>query len=140
MYVLDTPSDFTSDVTLLVVDVKNNLHGAFNFVFGADATETDLVNALAKADKITVDAAAVRNAANDITVAAGKTVVVTGTDLSNVFAKLKGAKGATLIAKDGGDANKGRAYKANGTTAYGNDAIPAGTTFVHNGTNWVATK
>ena len=142
MYVLDTPSDFTSDVTLLVVDVKNNLHGAFNFVFGADATETDLVNALAKADKITVDAAAVRNAANDITVAAGKTVVVTGTDLSNVFAKLKGAKGATLIAKDGGDANKGysAAYKANGTTAYGNDAIPAGTTFVHNGTNWVATK
>ena len=142
MYVLDTPSDFTSDVTLLVVDVKNNLHGAFNFVFGADATETDLVNALAKADKITVDAAAVRNAANDITVAAGKTVVVTGTDLSNVFAKLKGAKGATLIAKDGGDANKGysAAYKANGTTAYGNDEIPAGTTFVHNGTNWVATK
>ena len=142
MYVLDTPSDFTSDVTLLVVDVKNNLHGAFNFVFGADATETDLVNALAKADKITVDAAAVRNAANNITVAAGKTVVVTGTDLSNVFAKLKGAKGATLIAKDGGDANKGysAAYKADGTNAYGNDAIPAGTTFVHNGTNWVATK
>ena len=142
MYVLDTPSDFTSDVTLLVVDVKNNLHGAFNFVFGADATETDLVNALAKADKITVDADAVRNAANNITVAAGKTVVVTGTDLSNVFAKLKGAKGATLIAKDGGDANKGysAAYKADGTNAYGNDAIPAGTTFVHNGTNWVATK
>ena len=142
MYVLDTPSDFTSDVTLLVVDVKNNLHGAFNFVFGADATETDLVNALAKADKITVDADAVRNAANNITVAAGKTVVVTGTDLSNVFAKLKGAKGATLIAKDGGDANKGysAAYKADSTNAYGNDAIPAGTTFVHNGTNWVATK
>ena len=142
MYVLDTPSDFTSDVTLLVVDVKNNLHGAFNFVFGADATETDLVNALAKADKITVDADAVRNAANNITVAAGKTVVVTGTDLSNVFAKLKGAKGATLMAKDGGDANKGysAAYKADSTNAYGNDAIPAGTTFVHNGTNWVATK
>ena len=142
MYVLDTPSDFTSDVTLLVVDVKNNLHGAFNFVFGADATETDLVNALAKADKITVDADAVRNAANNITVAAGKTVVVTGTDLSNVFAKLKGAKGATLIAKDGGDANKGysAAYKADSTNAYGNDAIPAGTTFVHKGTNWVATK
>ena len=142
MYVLDTPSDFTSDVTLLVVDVKNNLHGAFNFVFGADATETDLVNALAKADKITVDADAVRNAANNITVAAGKTVVVTGTNLSNVFAKLKGAKGATLIAKDGGDANKGysAAYKADSTNAYGNDAIPAGTTFVHNGTNWVATK
>ena len=141
MYVLDNPSDFTSDVTLLVVDVKNNLHGAFNFVFGADATETDLVNALAKADKITVDAAAIRNAGS-INVAADKTVVVTGTDLSNVFGNLKGAKNATLIAKDGGVANKnyGSAYMADGNTAYGNTAIPAGTTFVHNGTNWVATK
>ena len=141
MYVLDNPSDFTSDVTLLVVDVKNNLHGAFNFVFGADATETDLVNALAKADKITVDAAAIRNAGS-INVAADKTVVVTGTDLSNVFGNLKGAKNATLIAMDGGVANKnyGSAYMADGNTAYGNTAIPAGTTFVHNGTNWVATK
>ena len=141
MYVLDTPSDFTSDVTLLVVDVKNNLHGAFNFVFGADATKTDLVNALAKADKITVDADAIRNAGS-INVAADKTVVVTGTDLSNVFGNLKGAKYATLIAKDGGVANKnyGSAYMADGNTAYGNTAIPAGTTFVHNGTNWVATK
>ena len=141
MYVLDTPSDFTSDVTLLVVDVKNNLHGAFNFVFGADATKTDLVNALAKADKITVDAAAIRTVGS-LDVAADKTVVVTGTDLSNVFGNLKGAKGATLIAKDGGVANKNyaSAYKADGTTAYGADAIPAGTTFVHNGTNWVATK
>ena len=141
MYVLDTPSDFTSDVTLLVVDVKNNLHGSFNFVFGADATKTDLVNALAKADKITVDADAIRNAGS-INVAADKTVVVTGTDLSNVFGNLKGAKYATLIAKDGGVANKnyGSAYMADGNTAYGNTAIPAGTTFVHNGTNWVATK
>jgi len=141
MYVLDTPGVFTSDVTLMVVDVKNNLHGAFNFVFGADATKTDLVNALAKADKITVDADAIRNAGS-INVAADKTVVVTGTDLSNVFGNLKGAKYATLIAKDGGVANKnyGSAYMADGNTAYGNTAIPAGTTFVHNGTNWVATK
>ena len=141
MYVLDTPGDFTSDVTLLVVDVKNNLHGSFNFVFGADATKTDLVNALAKADKITVDADAIRNAGS-INVAADKTVVVTGTDLSNVFGNLKGAKGATLIAKDGGVANKNyaSAYKANGTDTFANESIPAGTTFVHNGTNWVATK
>ena len=104
MYVLDTPSDFTSDVTLLVVDVKNNLHGSFNFVFGADAAKTDLVNALAKADKITVDAAAIRNAGS-INVAADKTVVVTGTDLSDVFGNLKGAKGATLIVKEETDVN-----------------------------------
>ena len=140
MYVLDTPSDFTSDVTLLVVDVKNNLHGSFNFVFGADATKTDLVNALAKADKITVDAAAIRNAGS-INVAADKTVVVTGTDLSNVFGNLKGAKYATLIVKEKTDAkNYASAYKANGTDTFANESIPAGTTFVHNGTNWVATK
>ena len=140
MYVLDTPSDFTSDVTLLVVDVKNNLHGAFNFVFGADATKTDLVNALAKADKITVDAAAIRTVGS-LDVAADKTVVVTGTDLSNVFGNLKGAKYATLIVKEKTDAkNYASAYKANGTDTFANESIPAGTTFVHNGTNWVATK
>ena len=140
MYVLDTPSDFTSDVTLLVVDVKNNLHGAFNFVFGADATKTDLVNALAKADKITVDAAAIRNAGS-INVAADKTVVVTGTDLSDVFGNLKGAKGATLIVKEETDVKQyASAYKADGTHTFAGESIPAGTTFVHNGTNWVATK
>ena len=140
MYVLDTPSDFTSDVTLLVVDVKNNLHGSFNFVFGADATKTDLVNALAKADKITVDAAAIRNAGS-INVAADKTVVVTGTDLSDVFGTLKGAKGATLIVKETTVAkNYTAAYKADGTHTFAGESIPAGTTFVHNGTNWVATK
>ena len=140
MYVLDTPSDFTSDVTLLVVDVKNNLHGSFNFVFGADATKTDLVNALAKADKITVDAAAIRNAGS-INVAADKTVVVTGTDLSDVFGNLKGAKGATLIVKEETDVKQyASAYKADGTHTFAGESIPAGTTFVHNGTNWVATK
>ena len=140
MYVLDTPSDFTSDVTLLVVDVKNNLHGSFNFVFGADAAKTDLVNALAKADKITVDAAAIRTAGS-INVAADKTVVVTGTDLSDVFGNLKGAKGATLIVKEKTDVKQyASAYKANGTDTFAGESIPAGTTFVHNGTNWVATK
>ncbi len=140
MYVLDTPSDFTSDVTLLVVDVKNNLHGSFNFVFGADAAKTDLVNALAKADKITVDAAAIRNAGS-INVAADKTVVVTGTDLSDVFGNLKGAKGATLIVKEETDVKQyASAYKADGTHTFAGESIPAGTTFVHNGTNWVATK
>ena len=58
MYKIDgTSAD--DDLALIVVDVKNNLHGSFNFVFGADATKTDLENALAKADKITVEAAAI---------------------------------------------------------------------------------
>ena len=141
MYVLDTPSDFTSDVTLLVVDVKNNLHGSFNFVFGADATKTDLVNALAKADKITVDADAIRNAGS-INVAADKTVVVTGTDLSNVFGNLKGAQGATLIIKeDSKAASYPAAYKHGDQSTYTNESIKAGTVFeaAANG-HWVATK
>ena len=129
------------DLALIVVDVKNNLHGSFNFVFGADATKTDLENALAKADKITVEAAAIRNA-GEITVKANKTVIVTAEDknLSNVFANLKGETGAILIAKDGGAANMGygAAYQKGGTTAYGNAAIPAGTVFKMTAGKWTA--
>lgn len=140
MYKIDgTAAD--DDLALIVVDVKNNLHGSFNFVFGADATKTDLENALAKADKITVEAAAIRNA-GEITVKANKTVIVTAKDqnLSNVFANLKGKDGAILIAKDGGAADKGysAAYQANGTTAYGNTAIPAGTVFKMAAGKWTA--
>ena len=140
MYKIDgTAAD--DDLALIVVDVKNNLHGSFNFVFGADATKTDLENALAKADKITVEATAIRNA-GEITVKANKTVIVTAKDqnLSNVFANLKGETGAILIAKDGGAADKGysAAYQANGTTAYGNTAIPAGTVFKMTAGKWTA--
>ena len=140
MYKIDgTAAD--DDLALIVVDVKNNLHGSFNFVFGADATKTDLENALAKADKITVEAAAIRNA-GEITVKANKTVIVTAKDqnLSNVFANLKGETGAILIAKDGGAADKGysAAYQANGTTAYGSTAIPAGTVFKMASGKWTA--
>ena len=140
MYKIDG-TDADDDLALIVVDVKNNLHGSFNFVFGADATKTDLENALAKADKITVEAAAIRNA-GEITVKANKTVIVTAKDqnLSNVFANLKGENGAILIAKDGGAANKGygAAYQKDGTTAYGNTAIPAGTVFKMTAGKWTA--
>ena len=140
MYKIDgTAAD--DDLALIVVDVKNNLHGSFNFVFGADATKTDLENALAKADKITVEAAAIRNA-GEITVKANKTVIVTAEDknLSNVFANLKGKTGAILIAKDGGAADKGysAAYKTDGKTAYGDSEIPAGTIFKMTDGKWTA--
>ena len=140
MYKIDgTAAD--DDLALIVVDVKNNLHGSFNFVFGADATKTDLENALAKADKITVEAAAIRNA-GEITVKANKTVIVTAEDknLSNVFANLKGDTDAILIAKDSGAANKGysAAYKTDGKTAYGNSEIPAGTIFKMADGKWTA--
>ena len=138
MYKIDgTAAD--DDLALIVVDVKNNLHGSFNFVFGADATKTDLKNALAKADTITVDAAAIQKI-DTLSVAANKTVIVTGTDLSGIFGKLAGANGATLIAKDGGVANKNytAAYQKGGTTAYGNTAIPAGTVFKMTSGKWTA--
>ena len=138
MYKIDGTAD-DDDLALIVVDVKNNLHGSFNFVFGADATKTDLKNALAKADTITVDAAAIQNI-DTLSVAANKTVIVTGTDLSGIFGKLAGANGATLIAKDGGVANKNytAAYQKGGTTAYGNTAIPAGTVFKMTSGKWTA--
>ena len=138
MYKIDgTAAD--DDLALIVVDVKNNLHGSFNFVFGADATKTDLENALAKANTITVDAAAIQKI-NTLSVAANKTVIVTGTDLSGIFGKLAGANGAILIAKDGGMANKNytAAYQKGGTTAYGNTAIPAGTVFKMTAGKWTA--
>ena len=138
MYKIDgTAAD--DDLALIVVDVKNNLHGSFNFVFGADATKTDLKNALAKADTITVDAAAIQKI-DTLPVAANKTVIVTGTDLSGIFGKLAGANGAILIAKDGGVANKNytAAYQKGGTTAYGNTAIPAGTVFKMTAGKWTA--
>ena len=138
MYKIDgTAAD--DDLALIVVDVKNNLHGSFNFVFGADATKTDLKNALAKADTITVDAAAIQKI-DTLPVAANKTVIVTGTDLSGIFGKLAGANGAILIAKDGGVADKNytAAYQKGGTTAYGNTAIPAGTVFKMTAGKWTA--
>lgn len=49
MYKLDgTAKD--SDVALLIVDVKNNLHGAFKYNFGADANAADINLALSKGD------------------------------------------------------------------------------------------
>ena len=45
MYVLDNPSVYSSDVTLLIVDVKNNLHGDFNVVFNSATTAAADINA-----------------------------------------------------------------------------------------------
>ena len=129
MYVLDNPSDFTSDVTLLVVDVKNNLHGDFNFVFGADAELTDVVNALAKADVVTVDAAAIDE---EITVPAGKTLVLTGDVDADVLGNVKATAKATLkIASETAAITSNAVYSDKDTTL-SNKIIKAGAIF--NGT------
>ena len=49
MYKLDG-SAADSDVALLVVDVKNNLHGAFSYSFGTGASLADINDALSKGD------------------------------------------------------------------------------------------
>lgn len=125
-----------NEIKAIFIDSDNKLDGSF---FGADATKTDLKNALAKADIITVDAAAIQKI-DTLSVAANKTVIVTGTDLSGIFGKLAGVNGAILIAKDGGVANKNytAAYRKDGTTAYGNSAIPAGTVFKMAAGKWTA--
>ena len=132
MYVLDNPRDFTSDVTLLIVDVKNNLHGDFNFVFGADAELTDVVNALAKADVVTVDAAAIDA---EITVPAGKTLVLTGTVDADVLGNVKATAKATLVVKNEATGiTSSNVYSAAGNsstqgTALTSAKIEAGSTF-----------
>ena len=124
---------------LIVVDTQHNWL-ANNNVVVANATVATLTSALANDDIDSITLTAAQAKANAVAVPAGKTVYVTGTDLSNVFATVTGANGAKLVAVDGGAANKnyGAAYKADGTTAYSNDAIPAGTTFVATNGKWIA--
>ena len=140
MYVLDNPRDFTSDVTLLIVDVKNNLHGDFNFTFGADATKADIEAALAKADVVTIDEA-LPTAGLAITVPAKKTLKITAAQTTANLDKISGDKDATLIlTKDSSDklsATSTKFFVGENAVASGS-AIPAGTyTYSANGT-WVA--
>ena len=124
---------------LIVVDTQHNWLANDNVVV-ANATVATLTSALANDDIDSITLTAAQAKANAVVVPAGKTVYVTGTDLSNVFATVTGANGAKLVAVNGGAANKnyGAAYKADGTTAYGNTAIPAGTTFVATNGKWIA--
>ena len=124
---------------LIVVDTQHNWLGNDNVVV-ANATVATLTSALANDDIDSITLTAAQAKANAVVVPAGKTVYVTGTDLSNVFATVTGANGAKLVAVDGGAANKnyGAAFMSDGTTAYGNTAIPAGTTFVATNGKWIA--
>ena len=137
MYVLDNPSDFTSDVTLLIVDVKNNLHGDFNFVFSADATKADIEAALAKADVVTIDEAL--TSAMAINVPAKKTLKITAEQTAAVLDAITGENGATLILTVASKAATGETKFTVGENAVSSAAIPAGT-YTYNATTktWVA--
>ena len=118
MYVLATPGNYSSDVTLLIVDVKNNLHGDFNVVFNsATTTAADINAALAKGD-VTVKNLPATGAVN---VPADKTLTVTGEVTDAQVNAITAAKGAKLVLK---------AVKSTNSTY-----TTAGT-YTYNGTTW----
>ena len=122
MYVLDNPSVYSSDVTLLIVDVKNNLHGDFNVVFNSAADKTDAadVNAALAKGNVTV---ANLPATGTVNVPAGKTLTVTGEVTDAQVNAITAAKGAKLV------------LVAGSTTA--SSTYTANSTFEYNGSAWV---
>ena len=117
MYVLDNPADYSSDVTLLIVDVKNNLHGDFNVVFNsATTTAADLNAALAKGD-VTVASLP----ASDVSIPAGKTLTVTGEVTDAQVNAITAAKGAKLVLV-AGSTTASSIYTANSTFVRGDSS------------------
>ena len=80
MYKLDGTAE-DSDVALLIVDVKNNLHGAFSYTFGKDAAIADINVALAKGD-VTISEAL--NNSGTLNVGAGNTLTVSATQTATL--------------------------------------------------------
>ena len=136
MYVLDTPGVYSSDVTLLIVDVKNNLHGDFNVVFNSATTAAADINAaLAKGD---VTVASLPD--SGVVVPAGKTLTVTSAQTVAALDNISGANGAKLVL-NAASSNKTSAvstkfFTAASTAVASGANIPAGT-YVSNGTQWV---
>ena len=114
MYVLDNPSVYSSDVTLLIVDVKNNLHGDFNVVFNSATTAAADINAaLAKGD---VTVASLPD--SGVVVPAGKTLTVTGEVTDAQVNAISAAKGAKLVLV-AGSTTTSSTYTANSTFVRG---------------------
>ena len=117
MYVLDNPSVYSSDVTLLIVDVKNNLHGDFNVVFNSATTAAADINAaLAKGD-VTVASLP----ASDVSIPAGKTLTVTGEVTDAQVNAITAAKGAKLVLV-AGSTTASSTYTANSTFVRGDSS------------------
>ena len=120
MYVLDTPGNYSSDVTLLIVDVKNNLHGNFNVLFNSAADKTDAadVNAALAKGNVTV---ANLPATGTVTVPAGKTLTVIGEVTDNQVNAITAAKGAKLVLV-AGSTTASSTYTANSTFVRGDSS------------------
>ena len=124
MYVLDNPADYSSDVTLLIVDVKNNLHGDFNVEFNSTtATAADINAALAKGD---VTVASLPD--SGVTVPAGKTLTITTAQTYAKVAAVSAEDGAKLVLKaNTSDTATGDVFKDKSTASYSGSAVKADT-------------
>ena len=98
MYILkDGKAD--ADIELLIVDVKNNLHGNFNVLFNSDADKTDAddINAALAKGNVTV---ANLPATGTVTVPADKTLTITSAQTKTAVEAVKAEKtGAKLVLK-----------------------------------------
>ena len=124
MYVLDNPSVYSSDVTLLIVDVKNNLHGDFNVVFNSATTAAADINAaLAKGD---VAVASLPD--SGVVVPAGKTLTVTSAQTYAKVAAVGAEAGAKLVLeKATSDNATGDVFKDKNSASYSGSNVKADT-------------
>ncbi len=120
IYKLDgTAAD--ADVDLLVVDVKNKLHGTVTL---NSATAADVAAALVSGD-VTVDASAIDA---NVTVPAGKTLTLTGTVTATELGKVKASVDAKLVvAKKTASITSADVYTAAGSKTNETTSV-AGTT------------
>ena len=124
MYVLDNPGVYSSDVTLLIVDVKNNLHGDFNVVFNSATTAAADINAaLAKGD---VTVASLPD--SGVVVPAGKTLTVTSAQTYAKVATVGAEAGAKLVLeKATSDNATGDVFKDKTKASYSGSKVKADT-------------
>ena len=109
------------DVDLLVVDVKNKLHGTVTL---NSATAADVAAALVSGD-VTVDASAIDA---NVTVPAGKTLTLTGTVTATELGKVKASVDAKLVvAKKTASITSSDVYTAAGSKTNETTSV-AGTT------------
>ena len=96
MYKLDGVTA-DSDVELLVVDVKNNLHGAFSYKFGAGAAIADINTALSKGSDVVISEALTNTGTIDVP--ANATLTIAAAQTQDITINVK--KGATLKVPNG---------------------------------------
>ncbi|MDR3766906.1 MAG: S-layer homology domain-containing protein [Butyricicoccus sp.] len=130
MYKLDGAAA-DADVSVLIVDVKNNLHGAFAYNFGEGAKAEDINMALTKGD-VTINGALDQMTLN---VPENTTLTVAAKQTNDVTINVK--KGATLKVPNGTLVGTGGAFTAAGdvtvNTAGGKTQITSAADLTING-------